>query len=147
MLCLVHPCDRNHGCEQKCIQDNTAKKFHCECKSPEFKLAGNGKNCTEGKFCQGQQNLYSLFNTTLIILYSLFENPFLFDLLQSKYIVNVSMVIKVIIRNTKTTSSFYLLRYFNEAPKYIYLHITWPSVDVPFRNLHSGNGTNFREYI
>ena len=45
----VHPCDRDHGCKQNCVKDNSAKKFHCTCKQPEFKLAANGKDCEAGR--------------------------------------------------------------------------------------------------
>ena len=41
----VHPCDRKTkgGCEQICSKDG--KKFQCECKHPEFKLAKDRKDC------------------------------------------------------------------------------------------------------
>ena len=51
-MCLDHPCDGDHGCEQLCIKDNSAEKFHCQCKSPEYKLDANGKDCIEGNLSQ-----------------------------------------------------------------------------------------------
>ena len=53
MMCLVDPCDGHHGCQEKCVKDDTPEMFHCECKSPEFKLATNGKDCIEGNLFQG----------------------------------------------------------------------------------------------
>ena len=51
LLCLVHPCDRDHGCQHRCIKDDSAEKFHCQCKSSEYKLGANGKDCIIGNLC------------------------------------------------------------------------------------------------
>ena len=46
----VHPCDRDHGCEQTCTKDKTPKKFHCSCNKPDYELAADGKKCVEGMY-------------------------------------------------------------------------------------------------
>ena len=77
MLCLVHPCDRDHGCQQQCIKDDSAEKFHCECKSPEYTLAADKKNCIEGNLHQVLtiNCILVKFIINLINLYSLLVDP------------------------------------------------------------------------
>ena len=46
----VHPCDRDHGCEETCVKDKTPKKFHCSCTTPGTKLAADGIKCEESMY-------------------------------------------------------------------------------------------------